>query len=72
MINAIKKFNFKNSIILKMIMVLYFYKYINNLKIIKKLVKKLNNWYITRGNAGSAFGYSGRYSERELSKEYLG
>ena len=42
MINAIKKFNFKNSIILKMIMALYLYKYINNLKIIKKLVKKFN------------------------------
>ena len=38
MINAIKKFNFKNSIILKMIMALYLYKYINNLKIIKKLI----------------------------------
>ena len=42
MINAIKKFNFKNSIILKMIMELYLYKYINNLKIIKKLIKKFN------------------------------
>ena len=42
MINAIKKFDFKNSIILKMIIILYFYKYINNVKIIKKLAKKLN------------------------------
>ena len=31
MIDAIQKFNFKNLIILKMIMMLYFYKYINPL-----------------------------------------